>query len=335
MRKLITIFLVAIVFGCVSFQPREGMTFAEFQNMSIGSVNGAPINISRQGDLAVYALPSSNRDLSQSNPIAKMLYDPNKDMVYIFSISTNKLVKIVPINQTNATIATAQEAQQRGFSSTAEYDYANAIGANSSQLAQLKNLGINSESDYRSAKLDQIKSQALYNNQSDVSSVIQFLIDSKSAKQLSISLQEAVKRRKIKEEQDRIQRQRDAEAAAAEQKRQLEIFAKEHPYEAVIKCGMGGNHINVMACFINDRLKTQLELTNGSAYRMYQGYELQGSVGTQTREGFIIPLKRSFSLKAQNAQETLILTVIVRDTVTKKVLYEKSAARFGVISIGN
>lgn len=113
--------------------------------------------------------------------------------------------------------------------------------------------------------------------------------------------------------------------------------AKEFPYEAVIRCEFNGSHSNVVVCFMGSGASgTELELTNGDAYKMYKAYELQNNnVGTETREGFIIPLRKNFSLIAQNSSKSMTLNVVIRNTATKQKLFEKSASQYGVISVKN
>jgi len=68
---------------------------------------------------------------------------------------------------------------------------------------------------------------------------------------------------------------------------------------------------------------------------MYKPYEIVNSNFKNTSSGVIIPLKKNFNITAQNASDALTLTVTVRDTITKKTLFEKSAAKFGAIKIKN
>jgi hypothetical protein len=91
-----------------------------------------------------------------------------------------------------------------------------------------------------------------------------------------------------------------------------------------------------MACFVGSRnsAKTQLEIRTGQQYGMYQGWELN-NVGTETRNGFVIPLRSNFSIVAQNSDDTLILNLVVRNTLTGNILFTKSASKYGVISIRN
>jgi hypothetical protein len=67
-------------------------------------------------------------------------------------------------------------------------------------------------------------------------------------------------------------------------------------------------------------------------YRMYQSFEVQ-QAGREIRgEGLKISVKAPFSIRVQNADKTLILTLKVRDKRTQQLLYTKSAAQYEVIS---
>ena len=133
------------------------------------------------------------------------------------------------------------------------------------------------------------------------------------------------------------QRKKDAEEAAIRRKEQAARYAKEHPYKAVISCGMNGNHLNIMACFVGAGrygADTQLEITNGSFYKLYPSHNVNRA-GRETREGLVIDLKSNFKIKAQNSADTLILDVKIYDRLTNKLLFNKSAAKYRAIVISN
>jgi hypothetical protein len=113
--------------------------------------------------------------------------------------------------------------------------------------------------------------------------------------------------------------------------------AKAFPFIAVLTCGMGRDHINVLACFAaqgSSSVDTELRLTNGDTTNMYKAYTLS-SAGQERRDGFYIDLRKNFSIKAQNSHGTLILGLKVIDRVSGKVLFENQAAKFGVLSVSN
>lgn len=158
-----------------------------------------------------------------------------------------------------------------------------------------------------------------------------------------------VAEQKAKEENERKEREQAELAArqkkAEEDKRKRELeerekkermeFAQNFPFYAVITCGFQGQHMNIIPCFAGN-VGTELELKNGSEYNLYQVQDLMtGRVGRETREGFIINLRRSFSLKAQNADENLILGVKIINRASNENVFEKKVSRFGLIRVSN
>ena len=82
-----------------------------------------------------------------------------------------------------------------------------------------------------------------------------------------------------KAKQDEILRKKQA----AEKKRKAQLaaekLAKEYPYYVVVSCGFNGNHMNILACFAGD-IDTEIELTNGRDYGLYQAYQIS-QLGTE------------------------------------------------------
>jgi hypothetical protein len=56
---------------------------------------------------------------------------------------------------------------------------------------------------------------------------------------------------------------------------------------------------------------------------------------TNQQGGITFDLRNNFELKMQNSQDSLILNLKVYNRATQQIVYEKSAARFGVIRISN
>jgi hypothetical protein len=105
-------------------------------------------------------------------------------------------------------------------------------------------------------------------------------------------------------------------------------------YTAIISCGASGfSNINALACFAGEP-STQIELTNGGNYGLYQSYQIS-SLGTTTARGLEIRLRHSFQLKAQNAAPHLILGVQIINNQTGEQMFGKQVAQFGVIDISN
>ena len=156
----------------------------------------------------------------------------------------------------------------------------------------------------------------------------------------------ALEARRIQEEKQKIETERaEKEKAqrekialetrrAQEEKQRLE-YAKEFPYYAVITCGSNYN-VNFPAwqCFSGSRkVDTELEIRNGSAYKMYTFVEMMQMDLNDGR--LIIDLRQKFELKMQNASDSFILNLKIYDRTNKQISFEKSAARFGVIRISN
>jgi hypothetical protein len=106
-------------------------------------------------------------------------------------------------------------------------------------------------------------------------------------------------------------------------------------YEAIFTCGLNSSqNLNILACFSGSNgADTELEIQNGEQYGMYKAYNLS-SIGNEDQQGFHISLKNHFSIKAQNSNENLILSLKIMDS-TGKIVFQKSAAHYGVISVKN
>ena len=86
---------------------------------------------------------------------------------------------------------------------------------------------------------------------------------------------------------------------------------------------------------MSDGLNSHIEITNGPAYALYQPWELNKLGNEAAGEGLVIALSNSFKLNMQNVDERLVLRLVVRETASGRVVYEKAAARFGVIRFSN
>ncbi len=135
---------------------------------------------------------------------------------------------------------------------------------------------------------------------------------------------------------ERQQREsRDAERRALEQKKAREEYAKRFPFTAVISCSLSESSlVTLNACFVNKYSQTELEIKNGTEYRMYTPRDIF-SAGHVTDQGLEIPLQKSFDIKAQNAGEGLLLTVKIIDNKSGSVAFKKSASQYGVVRVTN
>jgi hypothetical protein len=154
--------------------------------------------------------------------------------------------------------------------------------------------------------------------------VLTYLQDLKDSQQRNVGVivQRDARLLQLRREREQLEKSR-REARAA--------YEKQYPYEAVISCGIEQRHQALIPCFMSDGLTSHIELTNGSAYALYQPWEL-AKLGSETPgEGLVIALGNTFKLDMQNVDERMVLKLTVRETATGKVVYEKAAARFGVI----
>ncbi|MFO0519802.1 MAG: hypothetical protein ACK515_05180, partial [bacterium] len=77
-----------------------------------------------------------------------------------------------------------------------------------------------------------------------------------------------------------------------------------------------------------------IELKNGTDSRMYKIHDV-ASIGRWTGDEMVVDLRRSFEIKAQNADRTLVMNLVVKDRASGRTLYQRSAAQFGVMRVAN
>ena len=147
--------------------------------------------------------------------------------------------------------------------------------------------------------------------------------------------QAALKAKKDQEDQEReakLKAQKDkatADAQRVQEERERIQYAKEYPFYAEVACG---NNFPVYACFAG-RTKTELELRNGNEYKMYQLTDIMQIQGGG--RGLSFDLRKNFQIKMQNSSDHMILNLKIYNRATNQIVFEKSAARFGVISASN
>lgn len=212
-------------------------------------------------------------------------------------------------------------AQRAGHADYAASQFAGSIDASADQAKALAAQGISTKAQFDQAVADMKATK--YGTGSSAGEVLAYLTDKQAAPKGQTALF-------VKQERERKDRAAAEQQQAEERKRQAE-HAREFPYTATLSCGMNGQHYNLFACFSGKYTKTQLELRNGTQYKMYQAWEV-GQAGRNTNEGMVIPLRANFAIKAQNVDETLLLSLKVKETATGRTLYEKSAGRFGVVA---
>lgn len=222
-------------------------------------------------------------------------------------------------------------AISRGFETYADYDFAQKVGgATAAQVRALRGAGAGTPESFKAAVARMNSGGYGKDSAPSASTLLDFLDDEAKGRKLgksAIDYRRAEDKRVADEE-----RQREEQATRERAER-----TKSFPYLAVLTCGMGSNHINVVACFAaqgSSSVDTELRLTNGDSTRMYKAYSMR-EAGQERSDGFHIELRRNFSIQAQNSHGTLILGLKIIDRANGRVVFEKQAARFDVISVAN
>lgn len=288
------------------------------------------------------ATVDSNRTYAKAYASVEALYEarqtkPEECLVYVdFPANLKKVAaalqrdgKTAPvINELVASTELRDDwAKKTGYRQYAEYQTARDMKVNAQQYKQLGEYRITDKAGLDAAVREMQASR--YATGSDVGDVLSYLKDKAEAAGRSGATAVSVRDGRQKAAREA------AEANAAAERRRREDQAREFPFIAVLTCGMPG-HINIMACFAGGSrgVDTELKLRNGSSSAMYKVYNLQ-QAGQERRDGFYIDLRRNFDLRAQNADDTLILSLKIIDRVSGRVVHEDQASRFEVVSARN
>ena len=217
-------------------------------------------------------------------------------------------------------------ATQRGYADYKAYIFAKSISGGAEDVKKLKTFGIIDKAGFDELALEMQQSQ--YSKTVGLDVIYMYLNDREAAKLKKTTV---VAERDFRVAEDNKRREKEQ----IERQRRREAYAKEFPYEAVISCEFQGRHSNLVPCFAGGRndASTELEIRNGTNYGMYKSYDLYRLGSEQSGEGLIVPLGNTFEVKAQNASDTLTLTVKIRETATGKNIYTKSAAQYGVVRV--
>ena len=129
-----------------------------------------------------------------------------------------------------------------------------------------------------------------------------------------------------KEMAEQVERNR---LAAIQREKARAERAKTHPYTAIVSCTSSGIQLHILSCF-ND---TELKLTTNNRSKIYPAWEIQ-QLGQTYNDGLHIELPESFSLKAQNGTDGVILGVQIVDQ-HRNVIYEDQASQYQVVFVGN
>lgn len=215
-------------------------------------------------------------------------------------------------------------AKKRGYPDLAASEFAAELKVGAATVKSLAEQGIRDKAGF-DAVVREMRA-ARYADSDAVNDVRAYLDDRAAAAGKPGAT--AVSVRHAREKAERL----DAERREAEEAKRRADYAREFPYTATISCGFNGSHINLLACLNGKYTKSQLELTNGSAYRMYQPWEAL-QAGRETRDGLVIPLRSSFKLVVGNDSENLLLTVKIVANATGRTVFTKSASQYGTIRV--
>lgn len=218
------------------------------------------------------------------------------------------------------------KAQALGFDDVATLEFAEGIGTRDpQQVKALQRLGAGTKPLVDQARERLKKYDAQATTRLDV--LIALLQDEADARKQGMTIEKLQTVRAAREE-------KEAKAAAAAQADNEKRIAKDFPYVAQLRCRIGTQTVNLIACMNDGGVDTEIELRNGSEYRMYKVHEAQ-TLGRWSDDGVAINLRPAFALKAQNASGTAVLDVVIRERLSGTVKFQKSAARFGVVAVQN
>lgn len=218
------------------------------------------------------------------------------------------------------------KAQALGFDDLSALEFAESLPTRDpQQVKALRALGAGTKAlvDQARERLKKYDAQAV--TRLDV--LIALLQDEADARKQGVTIEKLQAARAARDA-------KEAKAAAAAQKERDKTIAKEFPYVAQLRCRIGTQTVNLLACLTDGGVDTEVELRNGSDYRMYKVHDAQ-SLGNWSNDGVTINLRSAFALKAQNASGTAVLDVVIRERLSGSVKFQKSAARFGVVSVQN
>lgn len=225
-------------------------------------------------------------------------------------------------------VACVPAYQQKGYASEADYEFSKSLGSSTPKRVQgLRSYGITSRQQLDEVIAEMNKINYSQNND-DWGTIFNYLSDRQKSKDNNISIMKQKKQREAKEAIEEAKRE-------ATIKKERQEFAKNFPYTATFSCSYGNQLAALEACFIGSHnLKTQIEIRNGSKYGFYQPWELE-KLGSKSTEGVVVPLSKDFTIKAQNANSSLTLNLVIREYISGRIVWQKSVGEFGVILIRN
>jgi len=239
----------------------------------------------------------------------------------------NRDVKTVFGELLSSTEMHDQYAKTQGYLNKVEFYFSAEVGADKEQLGILRSYAVNNSEAYSALVAE--ASAAGYAEELDIATIIAYLADRAEAQKSALAVT-TVRDNRLKQLQ--LQAQADAERRQREQQE----FLRNYPYQAIISCSLQNQHANLSVCLKGGQYdaETTLEVQNGANYALYNVYNI-GSAGRETRDGLVLDLRDTFSLKMQNSSADLILSIIIKERASGAVMYQKSAGHYGVLYVEN
>jgi len=249
----------------------------------------------------------------------KILADALKDKRY-------ELNPLVPVTELKGDWARGQ-----GYAEFAAYEFAKSVGGDARLVERLAAYNVTDTQSFNEA-VNRMNTQK-YSNERDGPAVLAFLSDEKAGAEANKS---AVA---VRDERNRVAAIEAKKRAEEARKRRAEE-AKKYPYYAVLSCGFGNSNMSLIACFSGGGrygVDTGITLTQGNIKREYKLYEIaNNALGREQRDGLHIKLPSRFRLVAQNASDSLTLTLKVYDRATNRLIMQEQAGRkFGTVRARN
>jgi hypothetical protein len=249
----------------------------------------------------------------------KILADALKDKGY-------ELNPLVPVTELKGDWARGQ-----GYAEFAAYEFAKSVGGDARLVERLAAYNVTDTQSFNEA-VNRMNTQK-YSNERDGPAVLAFLSDEKAGAEANKS---AVA---VRDERNRVAAIETKKRAEEARERRAEE-AKKYPYYAVLSCGFGNSNMSLIACFSGGGrygVDTGITLTQGNIKREYKLYEIaNNALGSEQRDGLHIKLPSRFLLVAQNASDSLTLTLKVYDSATNSlIMQEQAGSKFGTVSARN
>lgn len=203
-----------------------------------------------------------------------------------------------------------------GYRTTEDADFGRHISAPSSEIVYaLYEIGVSNKVQYDQLIDDLYEVWRRQLNWPDIENFILLAQRSGSYEAAIQATQEQVEERARQLQNERSERARD------------------YPFYAVVSCGFRGSSMTLAACFVGDA-QTTISIQTKQINREVQYFNFQ-SVGRfiNNETALRIDLPSSYSIMAQNANDTLSVRLEIRRTIDNSLVYSEDQGRlFGVVA---